>query len=120
MLFVCDLVLNDTKGGGVHPKNDVEDGEAERLILMEIEEVASAMRRGEFKPNCALVSWFLIWFGSWSGCDGLLIEGVSLDFQVIINFLIRHDYVTAENEGDFIEVATRLRGAISLSGPVAN
>ncbi|KAI9436816.1 NUDIX hydrolase domain-like protein, partial [Russula earlei] len=53
------------------------DGEAESFELMTIDEVVSRMRAGEFKPNCALV---------------------------LIDFLVRHGYLTAENEPRYLEI----------------
>lgn len=57
------------------------DGEAEEFYLWSVEEVQEAMKKGEFKPNCALV---------------------------MLDFFIRHGILTAENEKDYIEIVSRL------------
>ncbi len=58
------------------------DGEVEAFYLMDIEEVADMVQKSdEFKPNCNLV---------------------------IIDFLVRHGYLTTENE-DYIEIVQGLR-----------
>lgn len=57
------------------------DGEAEDFQLMSIEEVKARMLAGEFKPNCGLV---------------------------IVDFLMRHGYVTPENEPNYLEIVTRI------------
>ncbi|GEQ72718.1 hypothetical protein JCM33374_g6405 [Metschnikowia sp. JCM 33374] len=57
------------------------DGEAEDFKLMPITEVYERMTNGEFKPNCALV---------------------------IIDFMIRHGYLTWENEANYLEILTRI------------
>ena len=57
------------------------DDEVEEFYLWGVEEVQEAMRRGEFKPNCALV---------------------------VLDFLVRHGILTTENERDYIEIVSRL------------
>jgi 8-oxo-dGTP pyrophosphatase MutT (NUDIX family) len=57
------------------------DDEVEEFYLWSIDEVKQAMENGEFKPNCALV---------------------------VLDFLIRHGFLTSENERDFIEILSRL------------
>lgn len=57
-----------------------QDGEAEDFQLMSIDEVLQRVKNREFKPNCGLV---------------------------IIDFLIRHGYITAENEPDYLEIVSR-------------
>jgi 8-oxo-dGTP pyrophosphatase MutT (NUDIX family) len=57
------------------------DDEVEEFYLWSIEEVKQAMENGEFKPNCALV---------------------------VLDFLIRHGFLTTENEPNFIEIVSRL------------
>ncbi|KZT63472.1 hypothetical protein DAEQUDRAFT_733767 [Daedalea quercina L-15889] len=59
------------------------DGEVESFELLPLEEVVTRMREGLFKPNTALV---------------------------IIDFMIRHGYMTVENEPDYQEIVTRLHG----------
>lgn len=59
----------------------IGDGEVAELALRTIEEVRAFMRNGEFKLNCNM-TW--------------------------LAFLIRHGYLTAENEPDFLEICARL------------
>lgn len=57
------------------------DGEAEDFQLMSIDEVKDRMLANEFKPNCGLV---------------------------IVDFLMRHGYVTPENEPNYLEIQSRI------------
>ncbi|KAK3322890.1 NUDIX hydrolase domain-like protein [Apodospora peruviana] len=57
------------------------DGDIQSFELMSVGEVRDAMRNGEFKPACA---------------------------TVMMNFLIRHGFITAENEEDYVEIVSRL------------
>ncbi|KAL7662410.1 Nudix hydrolase domain-containing protein [[Candida] zeylanoides] len=57
-----------------------EDGEAESFALMDVEDVVDRVRRGEFKPNCGLI---------------------------IVDFLIRHGYIAAESDPDYLELLRR-------------
>ncbi|KAH7068919.1 NUDIX hydrolase domain-like protein [Paraphoma chrysanthemicola] len=57
------------------------DDEVEEFYLWSIDEVKQAMENGEFKPNCALV---------------------------VLDFLVRHGFLTSENDKDFIEIVSRL------------
>ncbi|KAL5116466.1 hypothetical protein ACEQ8H_005587 [Pleosporales sp. CAS-2024a] len=57
------------------------DDEVEEFHLWSIEQVQQAMARGEFKPNCALV---------------------------VLDFLVRHGFLTSENEANYIEIVSRL------------
>lgn len=57
------------------------DDEVEEFYLWSIDEVQEALRKGEFKPNCALV---------------------------LLDFLIRHGILTQGNEKDYIEIVSRL------------
>jgi isopentenyldiphosphate isomerase len=57
------------------------DNEVEEFKLLSIPEVKAALARGEFKPNCA---------------------------NIMIDFFIRHGYLTAENEPDFLQIVARL------------
>jgi isopentenyldiphosphate isomerase len=68
-----------------------EDGEAEDFRLMDREEVMERMRKGEFKPNCALV---------------------------LIDFYIRHGFITAENcDCDYVALTCALHNDLRLPGP---
>lgn len=59
------------------------DGEVEAFELLPLADVITRMRAGLFKPNTALV---------------------------ILDFMIRHGYMTVENEPDYQEIVTRLHG----------
>jgi 8-oxo-dGTP pyrophosphatase MutT (NUDIX family) len=73
--YVYDLELPE----GTTPKPG--DDEVEEFYLWSVEEVQEAMRKGEFKPNCAMV---------------------------VLDFLIRHGILTTESERDYIEIVSRL------------
>jgi len=57
------------------------DDEVEEFYLWTVEEVQEAMKKGEFKPNCALVA---------------------------LDFFVRHGILTSDNERDYIEIVSRL------------
>lgn len=57
------------------------DDEVDEFYLWSVQEVQEAMARGEFKPNCSLV---------------------------VLDFLVRHGILTEANEGDYIEIVSRL------------
>ncbi|KAM0554791.1 hypothetical protein ACHAPJ_006863 [Fusarium lateritium] len=63
------------------------DDEVEEFVLMDCGEVVKRMLAGEFKPNVC---------------------------PVMIDFLVRHEFVTKENEGDFEEIQKRLRREIPV------
>ncbi|KAK0881540.1 hypothetical protein LTR87_004681 [Friedmanniomyces endolithicus] len=58
-----------------------QDGEVGEFYCMSVEEVQAALLREEFKPEPA---------------------------AVLIDFLIRHSFITPENEPEFVEITTRL------------
>ncbi|KAL5362911.1 NUDIX hydrolase domain-like protein [Aspergillus floccosus] len=66
-------------GEGVVPRP--ADDEVEEFSLWGVEEVVAALRRGEFKPNSAVV---------------------------VVDFLVRHGVVTPENERNYMEIVARL------------
>ncbi|CUM65131.1 uncharacterized protein PRCAT00002758001 [Priceomyces carsonii] len=57
-----------------------EDGEVESFVLMDSDEVLKRLYRNEFKPNCGLI---------------------------IIDFLIRHGYITPDIEPNYSEIVSR-------------
>ncbi|KAI5955717.1 hypothetical protein KGF54_001219 [Candida jiufengensis] len=57
-----------------------QDGEAEDFKLMDIDEVLAELKNKKFKPNCGLI---------------------------IIDFLIRHGLINAENESNYLEIVSR-------------
>lgn len=56
--YVYDLKMDPLSMGEEVVKPGVNDSEVEEFMLMDLEEVVKRMCEGEFKPNCALVSWF--------------------------------------------------------------
>ncbi|KAL1622932.1 hypothetical protein SLS56_008540 [Neofusicoccum ribis] len=84
--LVYDLRLRE--GDGVEPR--VNDGEVEGFALLTTEEVQEALRRGEFKPNTALV---------------------------MLDFFVRHGILTPENEPDYAEIVSRLHRRLQFPGP---
>jgi 8-oxo-dGTP pyrophosphatase MutT (NUDIX family) len=75
----CQYIYDIELPDDVVPKPG--DDEVEEFYLWSIDEVKQAMANGEFKPNCALV---------------------------VLDFLVRHGFLTSENEADFIEIVSRL------------
>lgn len=75
ILYVFDLEV----GAEAHFQ-PVED-DIQSFSLMGLDEVLAALRRGEFKPSCAIV---------------------------MLDFLVRHGIVTSENEEDYDEIVSRL------------
>lgn len=57
------------------------DFEVEDFCLLTVEETKKALANGEFKPNCAMV---------------------------LIDFFLRHGFLTPENEPDYLEIMARL------------
>ncbi|KAF2651453.1 thiamine pyrophosphokinase [Lophiostoma macrostomum CBS 122681] len=75
----CEYVYDLEVPEGLELKPN--DDEVEEFYLWSVEEVQGAMRRGEFKPNCALM---------------------------VLDFLVRHGVLTEESERDYIEIVARL------------
>ncbi|GAA6008301.1 uncharacterized protein JCM10292_005524 [Rhodotorula paludigena] len=75
---------------GAVPTTNPADGEVESFELMSLEDVVEKMVAGEFKPNCALV---------------------------LLDFFIRHGYLTTESDTRFLEIASRLHRPLGLPGP---
>ncbi|KAH9020616.1 NUDIX hydrolase domain-like protein [Lactarius hengduanensis] len=63
------------------------DGEVESFELLPLDEVVARMHAEEFKPNCAVV---------------------------LIDFMVRHGYLTPENEPRYLEITQRLHGQFDL------
>jgi 8-oxo-dGTP pyrophosphatase MutT (NUDIX family) len=76
VLYCYDLEVGD------HVIPRPQDEEVEAFHLMSVDEVKEALRREEFKTNCA---------------------------SVMIDFFIRHGIITDDNEPDYLEITTRLR-----------
>ncbi|GAA96130.1 uncharacterized protein L969DRAFT_44102 [Mixia osmundae IAM 14324] len=83
--YIYDLPLDAPKGDltpGLWPQTNADDGEVAQFECLPVQELIPKLLAGEFKPNCALV---------------------------LLDFLIRHGYVTAESDVEFIALCTRLR-----------
>lgn len=57
------------------------DDEVEEFFLMGVDELKERLRKGEFKPNCAVV---------------------------LLDFFVRHGVLTQENEVDYVQIVSRL------------
>jgi len=66
------------------------DDEVAGFELKTVEEVKEAMRNGEFKPNCAMV---------------------------LLDFFVRHGFLTAENDEGYIEIVARLHRKFEFPTP---
>ncbi|KAI9841447.1 MAG: hypothetical protein M1838_003581 [Thelocarpon superellum] len=75
----CQYVYDLEVGPKVVPRPN--DSEVEGFALHTVDEVHQAMKRGEFKPNCALV---------------------------LLDFLVRHGVLTPQDEPDYIEIVARM------------
>jgi 8-oxo-dGTP pyrophosphatase MutT (NUDIX family) len=75
ILYVYDLQVGDDVVFGP------VEGDIESFSLMAVDDVKECLRRGDFKPSCAMV---------------------------MLDFLIRHGMITAENEKDYDAIVSRL------------
>lgn len=66
------------------------DGEVEEFYLWSVDEVQARLRRGEFKPNSALV---------------------------MLDFFIRHKILTTKNEPNYEEIKRRIHRDLPFPGP---
>lgn len=67
-----------------------KDGEVARFDLLTVDEVREKLAQGRFKPNCALV---------------------------LLDFFIRHNIITSENEPDLEEIKRRIHRKCPFPGP---
>ncbi|SCV99326.1 LAFE_0A00694g1_1 [Lachancea fermentati] len=67
------------------------DGEVESFQLLSLQETVTALKNGEFKPNCALIT---------------------------VEFLMRQGYITPENEPNYLRMMTKMHR--SLPFPTRN
>ena len=86
--YIYDLPLPPSSS--LVPRTNASDGEVESFELLTIGESVERALKGEFKPNCAMV---------------------------LVDFLMRKGYITAERDVRFQEVAMRLRRDLGLPGP---
>lgn len=84
-LYECKLDVNDPI-----PRPEPGDSEVEEFGLWSVEEVMGALRRGEFKPNSAVV---------------------------VVDFLVRHGVVGPEKEPRYLEIMTRLHRRLPFPTP---
>ncbi|WWD06106.1 hypothetical protein V865_004191 [Kwoniella europaea PYCC6329] len=66
------------------------DDEVQSLALMSIPELIETLHTGRFKPNCALI---------------------------LVDFLLRHGFITPENEPNFLQISWRLRRVLPVALP---
>jgi len=83
--FIYDLKLHSEGIETLQPKPS--DGEVASFELCGLDDCVSKMKARRFKPNCALV---------------------------IVDFLIRHGYITPEQEPHYFEISTRIHGRMSF------
>lgn len=84
----CQFVYDLELPAGTEPKPS--DDEVEGFELMTVEDTKAAMRNGDFKPNCALV---------------------------LIDFLVRHGFITMETDEKYIEIVSRLHRKLEFPTP---
>lgn len=75
------LYTYDLEVPGTEVDFEAVEGDISKFSLMGLHDVLTALRQGQFKPSCAMV---------------------------MLDFLIRHGLVTAENEPDYGEIISRL------------
>ncbi|ROV86755.1 hypothetical protein VSDG_10197 [Cytospora chrysosperma] len=85
VIYVYDLEIPAEQAETMVPKP--QDDEVEQFYLWDVETVKGAMRRGEFKPNCAVV---------------------------MLDFFVRHGIITEDNEPGYMEIVTRLRRPVPV------
>ncbi|KAJ2877988.1 hypothetical protein FB639_003551 [Coemansia asiatica] len=69
------------------------DGEVQEFYLWTMDQVVDGVRQGLFKPNCALC---------------------------VVDFLVRHGYLTPENESDYLEIFDNMHCPLPFPGPILN
>ncbi|WWC67077.1 uncharacterized protein I206_100984 [Kwoniella pini CBS 10737] len=89
LLPCCDYVY-DLKLPSEDPQTPKKVGEDNAFQLLSISELFSALENNEFTPNSS---------------------------AIIIDFLIRHGHITAENEPNYLEIIRRLHRRTGIAGP---
>ena len=85
----CQYIYDMEVGQNIKP--EPSDNEVDLFFLWTVDDVKRHMAMGEFKPNCALV---------------------------MLDFFVRHGFLTAENEPDYAEIVSRLHRKLPFStGP---
>ncbi|CAO3614636.1 unnamed protein product [Cunninghamella echinulata] len=67
-----------------------KDGEVECFYLWTLDEVKQSILNGDWKPNCSLVA---------------------------LEFMMRHSYITADNEPNYLDISYRLHRRLDFPGP---
>lgn len=88
MYYLFDLAL--PPDGSVTPRINALDGEVEKFELLDVEDVLKCLLDGQFKSSSALA---------------------------IVDFLIRHGYITEDTDPRYLDVCRLLKTDITL--PVA-
>lgn len=89
--YVYDLQFPPPSSAeAIQPRTNAADGEVEGFMLMTISEALEKALGGEWKANCAIV---------------------------LVDFLVRRGFVSAERDVRFLEICRRLRGVSGLPGP---
>jgi 8-oxo-dGTP pyrophosphatase MutT (NUDIX family) len=86
LMYPCVLYVYDIE----LPEDMVpqpQDEEVAEFMLMSVEEVKEAILAEKFKRNCVLV---------------------------MLDFFVRHGYMTQENERDYLEIVTKLRSVLPV------
>ncbi|KAF5336139.1 hypothetical protein D9611_006442 [Ephemerocybe angulata] len=87
LYFLYELEL--PADGSVVPQPNILDGEVESFSLMGLQEVLNALLAGRFKSSSAMA---------------------------VVDWLVRHGYVTEENDSRFAEVCRHLRVDVGMPG----
>ncbi|WWC97335.1 hypothetical protein V866_004214 [Kwoniella sp. B9012] len=87
--YIYDLPLPPTSSSN-YVKLKPNDDEVQSFALMSIPELIETLHTGRFKPNCALI---------------------------LVDFLIRHGFITPENEPNFLQISWRLRRVLPVALP---
>lgn len=83
--------------------------------LLTIAEVLDNLHRGLFKPNCALGKTLKTRrSSSCSFNDGFLVSFPA----VMVDFLVRHSFLTTKNEPHLIDITRRLHATLAVPGIV--
>ncbi|WWC57849.1 uncharacterized protein I303_100384 [Kwoniella dejecticola CBS 10117] len=87
--YIYDLPLPPS-GSAEYIKPRPHDDEVESFALLSIDALIEALHSGDMKPNCGLV---------------------------FVDFLIRHGFITPENEPSFLEIVWRMKRTLGVAMP---
>ncbi|WVO14886.1 hypothetical protein L204_102525 [Cryptococcus depauperatus] len=88
--FLYDLPLPD-QSSSEYVRPAPHDDEVDSFASLTVPQLIEALHSGEMKPNCGLI---------------------------YVDWLMRHGYVTPENETDYLEISTRIRRRLGVALPV--